>query len=66
MALEREEQAQHAAVLEQERRDKELAMRIAQSEAELISDEGQGDPSLRRYHIGRIMHDIRVSCGVTK
>uniref|UniRef100_A0A8C6LGJ2 Unconventional myosin-VI n=1 Tax=Nothobranchius furzeri TaxID=105023 RepID=A0A8C6LGJ2_NOTFU len=49
MALEREEQAQNAAVLEQERRDRELAMRIAQSEAELISEEGQGDPSLRRY-----------------
>uniref|UniRef100_A0A8C6LGK9 Unconventional myosin-VI n=1 Tax=Nothobranchius furzeri TaxID=105023 RepID=A0A8C6LGK9_NOTFU len=47
MALEREEQAQNAAVLEQERRDRELAMRIAQSEAELISEEGQGDPSLR-------------------
>ncbi|XP_017274365.1 myosin VIb isoform X1 [Kryptolebias marmoratus] len=47
MALEREEEAQHAAVLEQERRDRELAMRIAQSDAELISEEGQGDPALR-------------------
>uniref|UniRef100_A0A8C7ZH17 Unconventional myosin-VI n=1 Tax=Oryzias sinensis TaxID=183150 RepID=A0A8C7ZH17_9TELE len=43
LAVEREEQAQHAAMLEQERRDRELAMRIAQSEAELITEEGQSD-----------------------
>lgn len=36
-------------MLEQERRDRELAMRIAQSEAELISEEGQMDASLRRW-----------------
>lgn len=36
-------------MLEQERRDHELAMRIAQSEAELISDEAQLDLGLRRY-----------------
>uniref|UniRef100_A0A8C6LGP9 Unconventional myosin-VI n=1 Tax=Nothobranchius furzeri TaxID=105023 RepID=A0A8C6LGP9_NOTFU len=64
MALEREEQAQNAAVLEQERRDRELAMRIAQSEAELISEEGQGDPSLRRYMAppqqGSWKHEIRA------
>lgn len=36
-------------MLEQERRDRELAMRIAQSEAELISEEGQMDPGLRRW-----------------
>lgn len=48
-ALEREEQVQRTAMLEQERRDRELAMRIAQSEAELITDDGQLDPSLRRY-----------------
>ncbi|KAM8834004.1 myosin VIb isoform 3-T3 [Synchiropus picturatus] len=48
LALEREEEAQRATILEQERRDRELAMRIAQSEAELISEEGQVDPSLRR------------------
>ncbi|XP_029688524.1 myosin VIb isoform X5 [Takifugu rubripes] len=47
LALEREEQAQRATMLEQERRDRELAMRIAQSEAELISEEGQTDASLR-------------------
>uniref|UniRef100_A0A4W5LXA8 Unconventional myosin-VI n=1 Tax=Hucho hucho TaxID=62062 RepID=A0A4W5LXA8_9TELE len=33
---------------DQQRRDRELAMRIAQSEAELINDEAQMDPSLRR------------------
>lgn len=49
LALEREEQAQRATMLEQERRDRELAMRIAQSEAELISEEGQMDASLRRW-----------------
>lgn len=48
LALEREEQVQRAAMVEQERRDRELAMRIAQSEAELISEDGQGDAGLRR------------------
>lgn len=47
LALEREEQVQRSTMLEQERRDRELAMRIAQSEAELITEEGQMDPSLR-------------------
>lgn len=51
LALEREEQVQNAAILEQERRDRELAMRIAQSEAELITEEGQMDAGLRRYCI---------------
>uniref|UniRef100_A0A674BTV6 Unconventional myosin-VI n=1 Tax=Salmo trutta TaxID=8032 RepID=A0A674BTV6_SALTR len=46
--LEREEDAQRSAVLEQEKRDRELAMRIAQSEAELITDEALMDLSLRR------------------
>uniref|UniRef100_A0AAQ4S8T2 Unconventional myosin-VI n=1 Tax=Gasterosteus aculeatus aculeatus TaxID=481459 RepID=A0AAQ4S8T2_GASAC len=49
LALERSEQAKHTTVLEQERRDRELAMRIAQSEAELIAEDGQMDASLRRY-----------------
>uniref|UniRef100_A0A8C3Y1I8 Unconventional myosin-VI n=1 Tax=Catharus ustulatus TaxID=91951 RepID=A0A8C3Y1I8_CATUS len=49
LAREREEETQHQAVLEQERRDHELAMRIAQNEAELISDESQLDLGLRRY-----------------
>ncbi|XP_037342732.2 myosin VIb [Pungitius pungitius] len=47
LALERSEQAKHTTVLEQERRDRELAMRIAQSEAELITEESQMDASLR-------------------
>ncbi|XP_066579504.1 myosin VIa isoform X2 [Amia ocellicauda] len=46
-AAEREEEAQRQAVLEQERRDRELAMRIAQSEAELITEETQPDAALR-------------------
>lgn len=49
LAMEREEQAQRTTMLEQERRDRELAMRIAQSEAELITEEGQTDAGLRRY-----------------
>uniref|UniRef100_A0A670Y6N1 Unconventional myosin-VI n=4 Tax=Elapidae TaxID=8602 RepID=A0A670Y6N1_PSETE len=49
LAREREEASQHQAILEQERRDHELALRIAQSESELINDEAQLDPSLRRY-----------------
>lgn len=48
LARQREEESQQQAVLEQERRDRELALRIAQSEAELISDEAQTDPALRR------------------
>lgn len=48
LAAEREQQVQRATILEQERRDRELAMRIAQSEAELITEEGQTDASLRR------------------
>uniref|UniRef100_A0A8C3U3G4 Unconventional myosin-VI n=1 Tax=Catharus ustulatus TaxID=91951 RepID=A0A8C3U3G4_CATUS len=51
LAREREEETQHQAVLEQERRDHELAMRIAQNEAELISDESQLDLGLRRYGV---------------
>ncbi|MGH0138818.1 UNVERIFIED_CONTAM: hypothetical protein FKN15_011839 [Acipenser sinensis] len=47
LAAEREEETQRQAVLEQERRDRELAMRIAQSESELITEETQPDPALR-------------------
>ncbi|NXT28071.1 MYO6 protein, partial [Syrrhaptes paradoxus] len=57
LAREREEETQHQAVLEQERRDHELAMRIAQSEAELISDEAQLDLGLRRY-------GVKFVCGI--
>ncbi|NXU47361.1 MYO6 protein, partial [Turnix velox] len=60
LAREREEETQHQAVLEQERRDHELAMRIAQSEAELISDEAQLDLGLRRYGI-RLLNFVSFS-----
>uniref|UniRef100_A0A8C6TR32 Unconventional myosin-VI n=1 Tax=Neogobius melanostomus TaxID=47308 RepID=A0A8C6TR32_9GOBI len=39
LLVEREEEASRQAVLEQERRDRELALRIAQSESELIPEE---------------------------
>ncbi|KAL0969389.1 hypothetical protein UPYG_G00226800 [Umbra pygmaea] len=48
ITLEQEQNAQQSAMLEQEKRDRELAMRIAQSEAELIPEDAQIDPSLRR------------------
>uniref|UniRef100_A0A8C5LC46 Unconventional myosin-VI n=1 Tax=Jaculus jaculus TaxID=51337 RepID=A0A8C5LC46_JACJA len=48
LAKQRQEESQQQAVLEQERRDRELALRIVQSESELISDEAQGDLALRR------------------
>ncbi|XP_073482933.1 unconventional myosin-VI isoform X4 [Aquarana catesbeiana] len=48
LARDREEQSQQQTILEQERRDRELAMRIAQSEAELINEEFSPDSSLRR------------------
>ncbi|XP_027406765.1 unconventional myosin-VI isoform X2 [Bos indicus x Bos taurus] len=52
LARQREEESQQQAVLEQERRDRELALRIARSEAELISDEAQADPAaLRRSEL---------------
>lgn len=49
LQVEREEEAARQAVLEQERRDRELALRIAQSEAELIPEDTPLDPGLRRY-----------------
>ncbi|TKS75336.1 Unconventional myosin-VI [Collichthys lucidus] len=48
LLAEREEEAARQAVLEQERRDRELALRIAQSESELIPEEVQNDSGLRR------------------
>uniref|UniRef100_A0A8C1CX85 Unconventional myosin-VI n=1 Tax=Cyprinus carpio carpio TaxID=630221 RepID=A0A8C1CX85_CYPCA len=73
LALEREEETQRQTVLEQEKRDRELAMRIAQSEAELIQDEAQMDPSLRRY-IAKTLAELtgvqvqanKVAAGVKK
>nr|XP_040055938.1 myosin VIb isoform X3 [Gasterosteus aculeatus aculeatus] len=63
LALERSEQAKHTTVLEQERRDRELAMRIAQSEAELIAEDGQMDASLRR---GPQVQATQAAAGVKK
>ncbi|XP_074517776.1 myosin VIb isoform X2 [Sebastes fasciatus] len=63
LAQEREEQVQRTTILEQERRDRELAMRIAQSEAELITEEGQLDPSLRR---GPLVQATKAAAGVKK
>lgn len=51
LQVEREEEAARQAVLEQERRDRELALRIAQSEAELIPEETANDSGLRRYSV---------------
>ncbi|KAM4041428.1 unconventional myosin-VI isoform 1-T1 [Anomaloglossus baeobatrachus] len=47
LAREREEESQQQTILEQERRDRELAMRIAQSEAELINEDFGSDSALR-------------------
>ncbi|XP_069582617.1 unconventional myosin-VI isoform X6 [Ranitomeya imitator] len=48
LARDREEESQQQTIFEQERRDRELAMRIAQSEAELINEESGADSALRR------------------
>ncbi|XP_005659485.1 unconventional myosin-VI isoform X5 [Phacochoerus africanus] len=63
LARQREEESQQQAVLEQERRDRELALRIAQSEAELISDEAQADPGLRR---GPAVQATKAAAGTKK
>ncbi|XP_061479148.1 unconventional myosin-VI isoform X5 [Rhineura floridana] len=63
LAREREEANQQQAVLEQERRDHELAMRIAQSESELITDESQLDLGLRR---GPSVQATKAAAGVKK
>ncbi|KAM4694165.1 unconventional myosin-VI isoform 4-T5 [Discoglossus pictus] len=47
LARDRQEESQQQTILEQERRDRELAMRIAQSEAELINEEFGPDSALR-------------------
>uniref|UniRef100_A0A8C8VZP3 Unconventional myosin-VI n=1 Tax=Peromyscus maniculatus bairdii TaxID=230844 RepID=A0A8C8VZP3_PERMB len=53
LARQREEESQQQAVLAQECRDRELALRIAQNESELISDEAQSDLALRRTNGAR-------------
>uniref|UniRef100_A0A8C4RIJ9 Unconventional myosin-VI n=1 Tax=Erpetoichthys calabaricus TaxID=27687 RepID=A0A8C4RIJ9_ERPCA len=58
LAAEREEEVQRQAILEQERRDRELALRIAQSEAELISDETLSDSGLRRDQMAKEMSEL--------
>ncbi|XP_049751887.1 unconventional myosin-VI isoform X4 [Elephas maximus indicus] len=63
LARQREEESQQQAVLEQERRDRELALRIAQSEAELITDEAQADPALRR---GPAVQATKAAAGTKK
>ncbi|XP_061700092.1 myosin VIb isoform X1 [Syngnathoides biaculeatus] len=65
-ALEREEQVQRTAMLEQERRDRELAMRIAQSEAELITEDFQLDPSLRSPLSDEPFSDLPISASSAK
>ncbi|XP_048062144.1 myosin VIa isoform X3 [Megalobrama amblycephala] len=47
LEAEREQETARQAVLEQERRDRELALRIAQSEAELIPEETPVEAGLR-------------------
>lgn len=49
LEAEREQDTARQVVLEQERRDRELALRIAQSEAELIPEETLVDAGPRRY-----------------
>uniref|UniRef100_A0A7N6BMB5 Unconventional myosin-VI n=1 Tax=Anabas testudineus TaxID=64144 RepID=A0A7N6BMB5_ANATE len=66
LALEREEQVQRTAILEQERRDRELAMRIAQSEAELITEEGQMDAALRSCSSSPQVQATKAAAGVKK
>ncbi|XP_025781004.1 unconventional myosin-VI isoform X2 [Puma concolor] len=63
LARQREEESQQQAVLEQERRDRELALRIAQSESELISDEAQADLVLRR---GPAVQATKAAAGTKK
>ncbi|MEE6476452.1 hypothetical protein FKM82_011082 [Ascaphus truei] len=63
LAIDREEESQQQTILEQERRDRELAMRIAQSEAELINEDSQPDSALRREEMAKEMTEI-LSRGV--
>ncbi|XP_055005724.1 unconventional myosin-VI-like [Boleophthalmus pectinirostris] len=62
MLVEREEEAARQAVLEQEKRDRELALRIAQSEAELIPEES-ADAGLRR---GPAVQASKAAAGTKK
>ncbi|XP_005210737.1 unconventional myosin-VI isoform X8 [Bos taurus] len=64
LARQREEESQQQAVLEQERRDRELALRIARSEAELIIDEAQADPAALRR--GPAVQATKAAAGTKK
>lgn len=64
LARQREEESQQQAVLEQERRDRELALRIARSEAELISEEAQADPAALRR--GPAVQATKAAAGAKK
>ncbi|CAH6777940.1 unconventional myosin-VI isoform X5 [Phodopus roborovskii] len=63
LARQREEESQQQAVLAQECRDRELALRIAQNESELISDEAQSDLALRR---GPTVQATKAAAGTKK
>lgn len=63
LARQREEESQQQAVLAQECRDRELALRIAQNESELISDEVQSDLALRR---GPAVQATKAAAGTKK
>uniref|UniRef100_A0A3P8V144 Unconventional myosin-VI n=1 Tax=Cynoglossus semilaevis TaxID=244447 RepID=A0A3P8V144_CYNSE len=63
VAAEREQDAARQAVLEQERRDRELALRIARSEAELILEESNSDAALRR---GSQLQASKAAAGTKK
>lgn len=63
LEAEREQETARQAVLEQERRDRELALRIAQSEAELIPEETPVEAGLRRYlHLSECHFQISRKC----
>ncbi|XP_075454098.1 unconventional myosin-VI isoform X7 [Ascaphus truei] len=66
LAIDREEESQQQTILEQERRDRELAMRIAQSEAELINEDSQPDSALRRAGGGKSKMTMGVQVQATK
>uniref|UniRef100_A0A667YI23 Unconventional myosin-VI n=1 Tax=Myripristis murdjan TaxID=586833 RepID=A0A667YI23_9TELE len=66
LEAEREEEAARQAVLEQERRDRELAMRIAQSEAELIPDEVQNDHRRCLAETGPQVQASKAAAGAKK
>ncbi|XP_072907833.1 unconventional myosin-VI isoform X2 [Hemitrygon akajei] len=57
ISAEREEETRKQALLEQERRDQELAMRIASSESELITDEIPMDTGIKRDEMAKEMSD---------